>query len=111
MLLRLEPVSGGPPVLLDKAIVFFGRHPDCDVRLTGSPKVSRRHCCLVQVNDRWVVRDLGSMNGVTLNGTRVAQEADIAPGDILLIGDVPFSVVRAQNKTTPREPRSVVREE
>ena len=98
MLLRLEAVTGGPPVLLDKAIIFFGRHPDCDVRLVSSPKVSRRHCCIAQVNDRWVVRDLGSMNGVTLNGTRVDGEADLSPGDTLAVGDVAFKVVRVAIK-------------
>ncbi|HEX6985691.1 MAG TPA: FHA domain-containing protein [Planctomycetaceae bacterium] len=98
MILRLEPKAGGPPVPLDKAVLFFGRHPDCDVRLVGSPKVSRRHCCIAQVNDRWVVRDLGSMNGVTLNGTRVEREVDLKPGDELLVGDVAFAVAEAADK-------------
>lgn len=99
MLMRLEPAAGGSPVLLDKAIIFFGRHPDCDVRLVGSPKVSRRHCCIAQVNDRWVVRDLGSMNGVAVNGARVEQETDLVPGDILMIGDVTFNAVRISAKS------------
>ena len=98
MPLWLEPKAGGPPVPLDKAVLFFGRHPDCDVRLGDSPKVSRRHCCIAQVDDRWVVRDLGSMNGVTLNGTRVAREADLTVGDELLIGDFAFTVVERAGK-------------
>lgn len=99
MLLRLEPASGAAPILLDKAIILFGRHPECDVRLVSSPKVSRRHCCIVQVNDRWVLRDLGSMNGVALNGVRVEKEADLAIGDTLAIGDITFNIVRANTKS------------
>ena len=93
MILRLEPTGGGPTIPLDKAVLFFGRHPDCDVRLTGSAKVSRRHCCIAQVNDRWVVRDLGSMNGVTVNGMRVKREVDLKPGDVLSVGDVDFAIL------------------
>lgn len=98
MLLRLEPKAGGPTIPLDKAVVFFGRHPDCDVRLMGSPKVSRRHCCIAQVNERWVLRDLGSMNGCHVNGKRVEQEADLGPGDEVLVGDVAFAVTEAAGK-------------
>jgi pSer/pThr/pTyr-binding forkhead associated (FHA) protein len=98
MLLSLEPTAGGPPVPLDKAVLFFGRHPDCDVRLMASPKVSRRHCCIAQVNDRWVVRDLGSMNGITLNGEQVEREADIKLGDELAVGDIVYKVVDGQQR-------------
>jgi pSer/pThr/pTyr-binding forkhead associated (FHA) protein len=98
MALRLEPKAGGPPIPLDKAVLFFGRHPDCDVRLPGSPKVSRRHCCIAQVNDRWVVRDLGSMNGISVNGERVKREADLSAGDELLVGDVAFTLVEVPDK-------------
>lgn len=98
MLLRLEPKAGGPTIPLDKAVVFFGRHPDCDVRLNGSPKVSRRHCCIAQVNDRWVLRDLGSMNGCHVNGKRVDREADLGLGDEVLVGDVAFAVTEAAAK-------------
>lgn len=98
MFLLLEPAAGGPTIPLDKAVLFFGRHPDCDVRLMASPKVSRRHCCIAQVNDRWVVRDLGSMNGVTLNGQQVEREADLKPGDELAVGDIVYKVVDAQKK-------------
>lgn len=98
MPLRLEPKSDGPTIPLDKAVLFFGRHPDCDVRLMGSPKVSRRHCCIAQVNDRRVVRDLGSMNGVQVNGKRVAREQDLAAGDELIVGDVAFTVVETPGR-------------
>jgi pSer/pThr/pTyr-binding forkhead associated (FHA) protein len=98
MALRLEPKVGGPAVPLDKAVLFFGRHPECDVRMMSSPKVSRRHCCIAQVNDRWVVRDLGSMNGIALNGKRVKREADLKAGDELMIGDATFLIVESNDR-------------
>ena len=67
----LEPVSGkGLKIPIDKAIIFIGRHPDCDVVITRSRMISRKHCALVQINDSLMIRDLGSTNGVRVNGAK-----------------------------------------
>ena len=42
------------------------------------------------VNNNLVVRDLGSMNGVWVNGDRVEQQAAVGFGDELMIGDDRF---------------------
>ena len=87
MVARLVPVSGGPPILLDKPIILIGRHPDCDAIIQTSPKISRRHCCIAQVNDEYQIRDLGSMNGISVNGKRLT-ESRLRPGDHVSLGDV-----------------------
>jgi len=86
---RLIPLSGGPAIVMDKPIILVGRQPDCDAVLQSSTKVSRKHCCLAQVNNRYVIRDLGSMNGIRINGVRV-NEQELKPGDEVGIGDVYF---------------------
>lgn len=92
----LVPVDAGQCLIpLEKAIVLIGRQVDCDVSLSHSRKISRRHCCIAQVNNKFVVRDLGSTNGVFLNGSRVHKESAIEMGDDLVIGDVRF---RLQNE-------------
>lgn len=90
MPVMLLSLADGPSILLDKPILLFGRHGDCDVVL-HSKKVSRRHCCLAQVNDYLVVRDLGSTNGVKINGLRV-EEGRLRPGDELEIGNFRYRV-------------------
>ena len=76
----LEPVSGkGLKIPMDKAIIFIGRHPDCDVVITRSRMISRKHCALVQIDKSFVIRDLGSTNGVKVNGERVQKEARFHP--------------------------------
>lgn len=87
---HLLSLTGGPSVLLDKPIVLVGRHEECDLIL-DSKKVSRLHCCLAQVNDRLVVRDLGSTNGLRVNGRKVS-EATLAPGDELQVGTFTYQV-------------------
>ncbi len=95
-------------VPIDRAILFFGRHPDCDVVITSSRKVSRKHCCVAQVDNQLVVRDLGSMNGVRVNGQAVKGQSALRLGDSLTVGDVVFHLteVPAKNKrsTPPRSP-------
>ena len=86
----LHPLGNGRPIALDKAIVLIGRHPDCDVVLTCSRKISRKHCCLAQVNNNVVIRDLGSMNGIWVNGERVQRQESVRLGDEVSIGDVRY---------------------
>lgn len=86
----LIPVEQGRPVPLDKAVVLFGRNSDCDVVLSRSRKISRKHCCIAQVNNRLVIRDLGSLNGVWINGKRVRRQAFLRLGDKVAVGDVQY---------------------
>ncbi len=90
MPVHLLSLTDGPSILIDKPILVFGRHQECDVQL-NSKKVSRRHCCIAQVNDYLVVRDLGSTNGVRINGVRVA-EGRLMPGDEIVIGNFRYQV-------------------
>jgi predicted component of type VI protein secretion system len=87
---QLVALTDGPTILLDKPILLLGRHPECDIQL-NSRKVSRRHCCIAQVNNYLVVRDLGSTNGVRINGVRVL-EGKLKAGDELTVGNFRYQV-------------------
>lgn len=109
MAARLVPLSeGSVAVTLDKAITLIGRHPDCDAVLDDNQKISRRHCCIAQVENRLVLRDLGSMNGVRVNGEPVV-EVDLREGDEITIGDEEFvlelkSVPEMNKRGRPTDP-------
>ena len=103
----LKPVDKGRPVILDKAIMLIGRHPECDVVMTHSRKISRRHCCIVQVDGELLVRDLGSMNGVRVNGKRIRKEAPLAEGDELTFGDLCYVIVAGKPESrSPKQKRN-----
>ena len=80
---RLVALDEGSDIPIDRAMVVVGRHPQCDARL-DSIRVSRRHCCMAEDHGEIVVRDLGSTNGIRINGQRV-ESGRLRPGDELSI--------------------------
>jgi pSer/pThr/pTyr-binding forkhead associated (FHA) protein len=62
----------------------IGRSPDCDVFL-DDVTVSRRHATLVHDGSRFLLQDLGSLNGTFLNRHRI-ESAELADGDEVQIG-------------------------
>jgi pSer/pThr/pTyr-binding forkhead associated (FHA) protein len=87
---QLVSLADGPSILLDKPILLIGRHPECDIQI-DSRKISRRHCCIAQVGDYLVVRDLASTNGIRINGVRVL-EGRLKADDELTIGGYRYQV-------------------
>jgi S-DNA-T family DNA segregation ATPase FtsK/SpoIIIE len=64
--------------------LVIGRAPSCDIAL-GDQTVSRRHARLLFRDGAWIVNDLASKNGVTVNGTQVGR-CQLRPGDRLGLG-------------------------
>src|SRR4051812_31774003 len=91
---RLVAIDEGPDIPLDRTMVVVGRHPQCDARL-DSLRVSRHHCCMTQDKDELVVRDLGSTNGIRINGQRV-EMGRLRPGDELSIAHIRFRLDNGQ---------------
>src|SRR5262245_12056390 len=97
----LLALTEGPNIPLDKPILLVGRHQECDVQIP-SRKISRRHCCIAQVNDYIVVKDLFSTNGVRINGSRV-REGALHAGDELTIGNYRYKI-QAEPPSDSQEP-------
>jgi len=101
---QLVALNDGPSILVDKPILLLGRHPECDIQI-DSRKISRRHCCIAQVEDYLVVRDLDSTNGIRINGVRVV-EGKLHNGDELTIGNHRYQVLW-DDSSPPPAPRAV----
>jgi pSer/pThr/pTyr-binding forkhead associated (FHA) protein len=52
----------------------------------SDPNVSREHAEIRPRGGSWVLSDLGSTNGVSLNGRRIDRPEVIKPGDEIEIG-------------------------
>jgi hypothetical protein len=79
-------VDGGRHFPLTKTLYTLGRRLDSDVVL-ADPRVSRRHAQLRWRSGRYVLFDLGSTGGTTVNGYSV-REAVLEPGDVFSLGGV-----------------------
>ena len=62
----------------------IGRSRECDLVL-DDPNVSRRHAELRREDDGWAVHDLGSTNGIKLNGRR-SRGGRLNSGDEITLG-------------------------
>lgn len=92
---RLVALDGGLDILLDRSAVVIGRHPSCNARLE-SLRVSRHHCCISQETGQFLVRDLGSTNGIRINGQRV-EVGPLKVGDELSIAHLRFRLEESDN--------------
>jgi hypothetical protein len=77
-------VGAGKRTVLSGSRVLIGRSRECDIQL-DDPNTSRRHAEVRRQGDAWVIADLGSTNGIKVNGARVA-EAELQPGDEVTLG-------------------------
>jgi adenylate cyclase len=62
----------------------LGRHPNNTVQVLDRI-VSKEHCHIDFVDGRFVLRDLGSLNGTFVNGERVGERV-LFPGDEITLG-------------------------
>lgn len=85
--------------------VLIGRSPQCHLVLVR-PDVSRQHASIRLWGDDYVIKDLGSENGVYVNGQRV-EIAVLRDGDVIRIGSCEINV---RHSISGRAPSTAIRE-
>ncbi|MEU3922215.1 DUF1707 and FHA domain-containing protein [Streptomyces sp. NPDC029004] len=81
-----------PPLLLPEPGPYplrIGRDPGNGLRLSHDT-VSRLHAELSRQGSLWILRDLGSTNGTTVNGRRVTGSVVVHDGDMVGFGRMSF---------------------
>ncbi|OGD10554.1 MAG: hypothetical protein A2Y86_02245 [Candidatus Aminicenantes bacterium RBG_13_62_12] len=92
--LYVYPKRGEPFTLpLEGEKITFGRGDDNTLPLPD-PFCSSHHAALTIDEGRYRIRDLGSKNGVYVNGKRTQGEVEIRSGDEILIGQTRLSLDR-----------------
>ena len=74
----------GKRTVLTAERTTIGRSRECDV-VIDDPNISRKHAEVRRTIVGWTVVDLGSTNGIKVNGRRV-REAVLSPGDEITLG-------------------------
>jgi pSer/pThr/pTyr-binding forkhead associated (FHA) protein len=97
---------GRAAAVLGPGSTYLGRGVENNIVL-DSPQVSRRHARIDCAGGRCMVEDLGSTNGLFVNGRKVSR-AVLSPGDRLRLGDVELihqaAGVPSHGATSPRAP-------
>ena len=88
---RILVVVEGKRMPLGPDGALIGRSRDCDIVMT-STDVSRRHAEIRATPEGWTIHDLGSTNGVRVNGERVRGAEPIHAGDTIELGAARLSI-------------------
>lgn len=83
-LLVLQGPDKGRTLRTQDEIVLIGRGSN-QIPLTDQT-ISRRHAELRFVNDYWILKDLGSVNGTYVNGVRIDKPVRLKHGDQIRVG-------------------------
>jgi ABC transport system ATP-binding/permease protein len=86
------------PLIRDEITV--GRQEGNSIRLTER-NISRRHARFYRETGNLLVEDLGSFNGIKVNGARITTATGLKDGDLVIIGDYKLTV-RADKPVSTR---------
>lgn len=106
-------LTNGPEVgreikLADQRIAL-GRETDNDVQiLVGG--VSRYHAEISKSGDKWIIRDLGSTNGIKVDADKISGEKDLFPGAMLNLGDQSIVVIGEDGDPKPEKEQIITEE-
>lgn len=67
----------------------LGRNPDNEIVLSD-PQASRHHAMIQRQGQKYIINDLGSGNGVFVNGKRISEATPLTAGDVIAIGNTQF---------------------
>lgn len=79
--------------------ITIGRQEGNTIRLTER-NVSRRHARLLKQNGHVLIEDLGSYNGIRINGDRISGQVQVNDGDLIQIGDYDLALQSDQMAPT-----------
>jgi serine phosphatase RsbU (regulator of sigma subunit) len=72
---------------LSRDETVIGRHPECHIQI-DSNMVSRKHARVFRDGSRFLVEDLGSGNGTTVNGVRIVNPTPLSHDDRVKLGPI-----------------------
>ena len=92
--LRVTPPGGSPSHNAEvRAQGTIGRSSACAIPLGEDEFASSVHARIFQNGSSFMVEDLGSTNGTTLNGSKIARPTAISKGDKIVVGRTILEVI------------------
>ena len=107
MQVQLKVANGnkaGQVITINRPRFLIGRAEDCHLK-PKSELISRYHCAILSEDGYVAARDLGSKNGVFLNGRKISIEEELKNGDHLVIGPLDFEIVLSVALAAEKKPK------
>jgi diguanylate cyclase (GGDEF)-like protein len=83
----------GKKIWLDRPTLVVGRESGSVDAVVSSTKLSRKHFAVLQKENRFWVKDMGSTNGTWVDGRKISREIEMVFGQKIQAGDVIFQFV------------------
>ncbi len=104
MTVKIIVAKDGKPieqVLMEQDRLTIGRRSECDI-VIKDPAVSGAHAEIEFVGNGYILRDLGSTNGVSVKGRQIKEHA-LKDGDVISIGEHQLKLNIPDNKKPPQK--------
>ena len=85
-------------------VVIIGRDEACDIPLPEASGVSRQHCSITATGTDFILKDLGSTNGIYANAVKLEKDTPLKEGVKYTIGDAEFQVRGLSLMVAPTDP-------
>ena len=85
---------------IERASTVVGRGPDVDLAFDDET-LSRQHASIEFADGGLRLRDLGSLNGVCINGG-VVKSVELKHGDRFQLGDLTFQLIHEKRSRAPK---------
>jgi pSer/pThr/pTyr-binding forkhead associated (FHA) protein len=95
-------------IAMDSGRFTLGRASGNDLGFPEDGTVSGQHAVIEQQADGWLIRDLDSVNGTSVNGQKISGPQMLGSGDSILLGQtqLAFCVVRPEQSPVAPPPPS-----
>jgi pSer/pThr/pTyr-binding forkhead associated (FHA) protein len=100
VIVTLSGTTAGNEYVLDRAQMTIGRGPDVELAFDDTT-MSREHAAFEVIDGAMRLRDLGSTNGVLVNGSPVLQ-IELKHGDRIELGEHQFQFILEQRRRGPK---------
>jgi pSer/pThr/pTyr-binding forkhead associated (FHA) protein len=102
MSLKIIVIKDAKPVdqfVFERGRVSIGRKAESDVPIKD-PAVSGSHACIEQVDQQYTIKDLGSTNGIYLDGQKITQH-ELQHNDLITIGEHQLQILITVTPSVP----------
>jgi FHA domain-containing protein len=83
---RAFVLADGKRLVVPRRGATVGRSRNCDIVLDDAG-VSRQHAKVIRWGESWAIEDLGSTNGLHVNGSTVSEPRELHDGDRIQLGN------------------------